>query len=178
MMAVVSTQDRSLEAVDVESLYRTHGSELVRLATLATGDRDQAEEVVQDLFARWWVRPPTIDSPERTAAFLRVSVLNACRSGFRRGAARERAHLRLVTSDERAPALAAETTAVRRESERAVLRAVRTLPRSQRDCVLLRYWMDVTEAATAETLGISVGTVKSNCHRAMKRLAPLLEGLR
>ncbi len=177
-MAVVSTQDGSLAAVDIESLYRTHASELVRLATLATGDRAQAEEVVQDLFARWWVRPPSIDSVERTAAYLRVSVLNACRSGFRRGAARERAHLRLVTSTDTADVAAAEVTAVRRDREREVLRAVRTLPTSQRDCVLLRYWMDLTEAATAETLGISVGTVKSNCHRAMKKLAPLLEGLR
>ncbi len=41
-MAVVSTQDGSLAAADVESLYRTHASELVRLATLATGDRAQA----------------------------------------------------------------------------------------------------------------------------------------
>ena len=62
-------------------------------------------------------------------------------------------------------------------AEFASAAALATLPRGQRAVVVLRFYDDLTEAATAETLGISVGTVKSQTARALKalRASSLLE---
>ncbi len=58
------------------------------------------------------------------------------------------------------------------------LAAIRTLPRRQRDVVLLRFYLDMTEAEIAGALGVSAGTVKTSAHRALRTLAPLLAELR
>jgi RNA polymerase sigma factor (sigma-70 family) len=60
--------------------------------------------------------------------------------------------------------------------ERAdVLAALRKLPARQRDVLLLRYYLDLSERETAEALGITNGTVKVHAHRGLIALAPLLE---
>ena len=68
--------------------------------------------------------------------------------------------------------------AIRRQAEAAVspdvLRALAQLPPRKRACVVLRYYLDLSEADTAAALGISVGTVKSQTARALARLRPLL----
>jgi RNA polymerase sigma factor (sigma-70 family) len=55
-----------------------------------------------------------------------------------------------------------------------VLQALAMLPQRKRACVVLRYYLDLSEADTAAALGISVGTVKSQTARALQRLRPLL----
>ena len=55
-----------------------------------------------------------------------------------------------------------------------VLYALASLPHRKRACVVLRYYLDLSEADTAAALGISVGTVKSQTARALQRLRPLL----
>jgi DNA-directed RNA polymerase specialized sigma24 family protein len=55
-----------------------------------------------------------------------------------------------------------------------VLRALASLPQRKRECVVLRYYLDLSEAQTARALGISVGTVKSQTARALQQLRPLL----
>ena len=55
-----------------------------------------------------------------------------------------------------------------------MLAAVRTLPRRQREVLILRYWSDLSEADIAKTLGIAAGTVKSNASRGLARLEQLL----
>ena len=52
----------------------------------------------------------------------------------------------------------------------ALIRALAQLPRRQRTVVVLRYLEDMAERDVAATLGITVGTVKSTCHQALKRL--------
>ena len=60
------------------------------------------------------------------------------------------------------------------EEHGRVLAAVRTLPRRQREVLVLRYWSDLSEADIAATLGVAVGTVKSNASRGLARLQKLL----
>jgi RNA polymerase sigma factor (sigma-70 family) len=55
-----------------------------------------------------------------------------------------------------------------------VLEALRQLPRQQRAVVVLRYYSDLSESSIADALGCTVGTVKSNGHRATQRLRELL----
>lgn len=162
---------------DLEGWYRAHRVELVRLAAYALGDAGAAEEVVQDLFARLYLRPPDLREPDAVLRYLRSAVLNRCRSRVTRGRTGRLAVERL----QRAPGPAGRSTeeaGVDASTRAAILAAVRRLPRRQRDVVLLRYWLDLPEVEIAATLGVSPGTVKTSAHRAMHALAPLLEDLR
>lgn len=161
----------------IESWYRQHAADLVRLGALACGDASLAEDAVQEVFAGMYRRPPVLRDEDRPLPYLRTAVLNRCRSGIRRRASGDRAVLRLLgraaTVDEDV-----EAAAVSSSTHRQVLDAVRALPSRQRDVILLRHWLHLSEAEIAETLGISAGTVKSAASRARAALAPTLEALR
>lgn len=175
-MALVSTEQSFDALADLEALYRRHRTDLVRLGALALGDPGRAEEVVHDVFARLHRRGLHIMEPSKVAAYLRSAVLNGCRSSQRRLGAGDRARLRMVR--ERPPAVDVERSAVDASVRTEVMAAIRRLPDRQRDCLLLRYYLDLSEAEIADTLGISEGTVKSSTARARQALATTLEGLR
>lgn len=61
---------------------------------------------------------------------------------------------------------------------RQVLERVRRLPRRQLDCIVLRFYAQLSEAEIARTLDIDVGSVKTHLHRARRALAESLEELR
>ena len=150
---------------------------LVGAARLLLDDRHQAEEVVQEAFVRvrvgWW----RVHDPERAAGYLRSTVVNLARTGLRRRALariRDPQHARA----NRLTAVAAEETAVLRDEHRRVASALDHLPRRQRECVVLRYYLDLSEAEIARTLDISAGTVKTHMHRALAALGVRLEELR
>lgn len=161
----------------VADWYREHFVELVRLGTLACGDASIAEDAVQDVFAGMHRRPPKLRDPHRPLPYLRAAVLNRCRSGIRRRTTGERATLRLAAGE---PSTVddVERDAVGSDTRREVLAAVRSLPHRQRDVLLLRHWLGLSEAEIAATLGVSPGTVKSAASRARTTLAPVLEALR
>lgn len=89
-------------------------------------------------------------------AYLRISVLNGCRSVLR---ARKRARLRGAATDDSA-VWSAESAALAGEDRRAVLRAIAQLPRRQREVLVLRYFLGLSDSEIAD-LGISRGTVVS-----------------
>ena len=156
----------------LEALYRSEYRALVRLAALLVDDRETAEEVVQDAFVAVHLRRGRPASVDGALPYLRSAVLNGARSALRRRGVRRR-----PVAVAPAPAVAsasAETGALAAEGDRALLAAVRGLPDRQRDCLVLRYWLDLTEPAIAETLGISVGSVKTHIHRGTAALAALL----
>lgn len=151
-------------------LYTRHYRELVRLAAFLTGDRDTAEEVVQDAYVKVHGSWRGLREPDKADAYLRTAVVNASRSRMRR---------RQVAAKHRPEPLpdmaSAESFALQTTRREAVLAALRQLPRRQREAVTLRYYGDLTEAQTATAMGCSVGSVKSHTSRAMAALRPLLE---
>jgi RNA polymerase sigma-70 factor (sigma-E family) len=156
--------------VDIAQLYATQRLGLVRLATLLVDDVPSAEDVVQDAFMALHKRQHTLRSPEAAAGYLRTSVINGCRSALRRRRVRRR-----HPEAELPPAgPAVDDHLLAAEEHEHVLAAVRTLPRRQREVLVLRYWSDLSEADIAATLGIAVGTVKSNASRGLTRLEKLL----
>ncbi|HLT16065.1 MAG TPA: sigma-70 family RNA polymerase sigma factor, partial [Acidimicrobiales bacterium] len=146
---------------------------LVRLASLLLDDVATCEEVVQDAFVHVWRRPPALRDETRLAAYQRSAVLNWARSQRRRRGVRRR-HLRSVGPPPTAPA--AEATALAGDADDAVLRALRALPDRQREVLALRYYLDLSEAEIAATLGVSAGSVKTHAHRGLRALAEALEG--
>ncbi len=151
----------------VAVLYHRHRTELVRLAYGLLGDLDGAEEIVQDAFAALLSRWPSIRDIESAPRYLRAAVVNGVRGRWRRRRVRELADKTL----HRDPP-ATETDLVERS---VVLAAVGRLPMRKRACVLLRYYLDLSEIETAAVLGTSVGTVKSQTSKALSQLAGLLE---
>ena len=177
MMASIAS-DHDPEATpfavaDLADTYREHYRSLVRLASLLLDDVGACEEVVQDAFVQVWQRGPALRTPDRLPAYLRSAVLNGARSQLRRRIVRRR-HLAAVPD----PAPAAETTALAGDPDQAVLRALRALPERQREVLALRYYLDLSEAEIAATLGISAGSVKTHAHRGLATLAEQLEDSR
>jgi RNA polymerase sigma-70 factor (sigma-E family) len=149
----------------VTSLFRAHGLELIRTAVLLTGDRATAEDIVQDAFLGLYLALPRLRDEGRIAGYLRVSVVNGCRSVLR---ARRRASLVRVVHDP--PALSAESAVLADEDRRAVIAALGRLPRRSREVIVLRYFLDLPYEEIAAILGISRGTVSSTISRALDRL--------
>jgi RNA polymerase sigma factor (sigma-70 family) len=136
------------------------------MALLLVGDQASAEDVVQEAFVGLYRGLGRLSDPGRAAGYLRVSVLNGCRSVLR---ARKRARLRRAE-----PAVAvwsAESAVLAGEERRAVLQAVARLPRRQREVLVLRYYFGLTDPEIAADLGVSRGTVASTASRALAALA-------
>ena len=152
-------------------LYTAEYASLVRLATLLIGDLGTAEEVVQDCFVALHQRWARLRDQGTGAAYLRRSVVNRCRSVQRHRSVVDR-FLRRARS---APVPSAEAQALDADRYADVLAAVRTLPGRQREALVLRYYLDLSEAQTAEVMGISHGAVKSHTARALAALRRVLE---
>ena len=171
-------------AASVTALYAEHALGLVRLAVVVTGDRAAAEDIVQDAFLglyRRWERLPEMAAP---LAYLRVSVMNGCRTAMRR---RSRQGLSFGglggDLDEAASARpggptglaeSAEASVLLGEEQRLVATALWKLPRRQREAVVLRYYLELSVEETAQVMGVSPGTVKSATHRALAAVGRIL----
>jgi RNA polymerase sigma-70 factor (sigma-E family) len=151
----------------VTALYQSHALGLTRLAFGMLGDRPAAEDVVQEAFCglyRAWDRLPDHD---RVLGYLRVSVLNGCRSAIRRN--------RRVPRPLAVPAApSAEADALAGEDQRAAVAALRRLPPRQREALVLRYLADLPEYETALAMGVSRGTVKSTTAWTLAALGRML----
>jgi len=111
--------------------------------------------------------------PHAAVGYLRSTVVNLTRSRQR--------HLAVVRrlAPGRAPDVeSAEHDVVRRESHRELVTALGRLSTRHREALVLRYWLDLTEAEMAEAMSISRGTVKSHVSRGLDALAALMEGNR
>jgi RNA polymerase sigma-70 factor (sigma-E family) len=154
----------------VEELYAAHYRRLVRLSVLLVRDVETAEEVVQDSFVAMHGRWRRLRDPDKGLAYLRQTVVNRSRSVLRHRAVEAR-HLTPVRADRPG----ADEDAVAAERRTQVLDALRVLPDRQREVLALRYYLDLSEAEIAETLGISRGAVKSHASRGAASLRNLLE---
>ena len=155
----------------VEVMFLEHGRGLVRMARLFVDDRNAAEDLVQEAFIRLARSAHRIEDERKAAAYLRSIVLNLARDHNRRGLVSLRHRLPL---DDREASV--EDEIVLSEEHKQVVDALRTLPRRQRDCLILRYYDELAIDDIAGTLGISRNSVKTHLTRAMRSLERELEG--
>lgn len=153
-------------------LYLAHFAALVRLAVLLLDEPAAGEDVVQEAYIRVASARRHLRNPDAALAYLRRTVLNLSRSEMRRRMTAAR-HLPSVSSPE------AGRDELHDLVERdALVSALRALPRRQREAVALRYYADLSEAQTAEVMGVSVGTVKSQTSRGLEQLSRRMEATR
>jgi RNA polymerase sigma-70 factor (sigma-E family) len=157
----------------VRALYERNHADMVRFAAFLTGNVDAAEDVAHEAFIRVFDAWDRIEDPARADAYLRTTVVNVVRSGYRRdevAARRAERHLVAVPS--------AEDDALGQLGRQHVLTVISSLPLQQRACVVMRHWMRMTESEIAETLGVSVGSVRTHVKRGTAALKDRLGGTR
>ncbi len=162
-------------ATDLPGLFRRHHAELVRLAVLIVRDQPTAEDVVQDVFTRLHARGHREGDLDDALVYLRAAILNGCRSVLRRKAIGSRLHGMRDWPNSPSVTRSAEQEVIRAEDRDEVLRALAALPARRREVLVLRYYLNLSEAEIAATLGISPGTVKSTAARGIAALARSLK---
>lgn len=145
---------------DFDAFVVASSPRLLRTAYLLTRDAALAEDLLQTALVKAWSAWERIDGPPEP--YVRRIVATTFATSWRR---RWRGELASDEVPEPPPGPAAAT-----DDRHDLWVALGRLPRRQRAVVVLRYFDDLTEAATAEALGCSVGTVKSQTSKAMAHL--------
>jgi RNA polymerase sigma-70 factor (sigma-E family) len=145
-------------------LYEEHALELIRIAHVMLGSKTSAEDAVQEAFYGLYHHWGRLRDQDRALSYLRSSVLNGCRSTLRR---RARGH---AVGPGEPTASSAEVAVLGSERRRAVMQALRQLPARQREALVLRFYLDESDAQIAAEMGIGESTVRSTIHRALAAL--------
>lgn len=150
---------------DFGAFVAARATSLLRVAYLACGDATEAEDLLQTALERTYRSWDRVrhDNPE---PYVRRVIINAAISRARR-----RAILSIIPTHS-PPERSVRATDV--DLRHVLMEALRALPPRQRAVVVLRYWEDLSETQTAEVLGCSVGTVKSQASKAMAKLRSAL----
>jgi RNA polymerase sigma-70 factor (sigma-E family) len=153
------------EEHDFGAFVATRATTLLRVAYLACGDKAEAEDLLQTALERTYRNWDRVrhDSPE---PYVRRVIVNAAISRARRRAILSIIPMRTL------PERAARSSDV--DLRHVLMDVLRDLPPKQRAVIVLRYWEDLSEAQTAEVLGCTVGTVKSQASKAMAKLRTAL----
>jgi RNA polymerase sigma-70 factor (sigma-E family) len=149
---------------DFTAYLQARQGRLLRTAYLLTGDQHQAEDLLQTSLAKLYLAWDRVRDRESVDAYVRRIMVNENNSLWRRGWRRREHPAEVVPDGSPVHDVYDEGLGA------AVWEIVQTLPRKARAVVVLRYYEQLSEAETAAVLGISVGTVKSQCSRALAAL--------
>ena len=154
----------------IAAMYSTEYRSLVRISVVLVGDVGTAEEVVQECFIAMYAAWRRLKNVDKAVNYLRRSVVNRSRSVLRRR----------IVADKHVPKHepdmpSAEQGAITQLERTAVIAALRSLPVRQREAIMLRYYLDLSEEEVASAMRISRGAVKSHTARAKAALRAVLE---
>ncbi len=152
-------------------LVRRYQKVAVRVAYLVSGSEADAEDIAQDAFVKAYASMDRFDQGRPWSPWLLRIVRNEALNRRRRSGRQARLALQMATdpvSGDAAPS--PEAVAVASEQQARLLRAVNSLPSSQRDVIVCRYFLELSEEETRHALGIAPGTVKSRTARALKAI--------
>jgi RNA polymerase sigma factor (sigma-70 family) len=171
----LATRARDGDQQAWELLVRRYQEPAFRLAFLLLGDPDEAEDVAQDAFIRAYLHLDSYDWTRPLRPWLLSIVANLARN-------RQRSLGRYLAAMRRLFAVTPRSIDVPygRDSQaqweaQRLREAVGRLSRAGQEVVYCRYFLALSEAETAEVLGIAPGTVKSRTHRALKQLRTVIE---
>jgi RNA polymerase sigma-70 factor (sigma-E family) len=144
-----------------DDFVAARSSGLLRTAYLLTRDHALAEDLLQTALTKAWFAWSRIEG--RPEPYVRRILVNTYATWWRRRWNAEQAYGDL-------PEVAAAPATDRSDAGQDLWQAMGRLPRRQRAVVVLRYFEDLTEAETADLLGVTVGTVKSQASKALAKL--------
>ncbi|MFI7645950.1 SigE family RNA polymerase sigma factor [Micromonospora sp. NPDC049460] len=147
-----------------EEFVTARGGALLRFALMLTGDRHQAEDLVQSVLAKAYVRWARVAGMSRPEAYLKQVLVNENLRWWRRLSSRE---LPVAAPGDGAAGPDAAGSHAARDAAWALLRR---LPRRQRAVLVLRYYEDLSDTQIAEVLGCAPATVRSQAARALATL--------
>jgi RNA polymerase sigma-70 factor (sigma-E family) len=156
---------------DFRDFVAARSQRLLSTAYLLTGDRDLAQDLLQNALLqayRHWKRVSSAGDPE---AYVRRILVNQRISWWRR----RRMDAVSIPEYHDAVAGVVDDPSGGLVDRDQVWRALRGLAPRTRAVIVLRYWEDMSEATTAEQLGCTVGTVKSLASRGLARLRELID---
>jgi len=151
-------------------IYGSEYGSLVRMSAMLLGDVGTAEEVVQDSFIAVHANWRGLRDTDKAVHYLRSAVLNRSRSVLRRRAVADR-HMPRPEPD----MPSAEHAALTRLERLAVISALRSLPPRQREALVLRFYLDLSEEQAAAAMNISTGALKSHTFRGKAAMRAILE---
>ncbi len=164
----------------VEWLFDTEFSKLVGATRVLLDSREDAEEVVQEAFTRLLTSRRKMRDVDNAPAYLRTVAFNLARSRLRKRRTVRRSQPSVehaaVLAHSAAGQLTPEAALLKEADSEAMLAALDELPVRQRECLVLRYFMSLSEAEIAKTLKISKGSVKTHTSRGLSGLRILMGG--
>jgi RNA polymerase sigma-70 factor (sigma-E family) len=175
-MGMAGTAHGSRSAARTESvstLFVVHHRRLVGLAALLVTDQETAEDVVQEAFAGLYRRWRQLRDPDAAVAYLNRAVVNGSRDALRHGRRATALVPRLVPRS--VETASAEHDAIQHDDADRLWQAITQLPPRQLQVLVLRYYLNHSEAEIAATLGVSRGSVKKHASRGLASLARCLE---
>jgi RNA polymerase sigma-70 factor (sigma-E family) len=152
---------------EFDRFAEAEGPGLFRLAYSVCGDRERAEDAVQEAFAQVYPRWSRLREP---LAYARRVTVNGTRDAWRRDSRQDQASAALERQPQQDPIVPQDLVV----EWSALGGALAEVPHDQRVVVVLRYGSQLTEAETATVLGIPVNTVKTRCRRGLMRLREVL----
>jgi RNA polymerase sigma-70 factor (sigma-E family) len=155
---------------EFEEFVTARSAALFRTAVLLTGNRQDAQDLVQSALeraCRHWNRVAAAEQPE---AYLRRILVNSLKDRWRL----RRRMVEVPFDDAWPPAPSGQSPYRQVELRRSMIAELRRLPVGMRSVLVLRYFEDLSEAEIARTLNCSTGTVKSQASRGLARLRDAL----
>lgn len=162
---------RSFDRIEVEDLVELYSNMIYRLALSRLGNREDAEDITQEVFMRYVQAEPELYSEEHRKAWLLRVTMNCCANA--RNSAYNRHHATLT--DELA-AITADPNADIPEEDQAIA-LIQQLPPRYRQAIHLYYYEELSVAQIAQLMDSREGTIKSLLHRGRNRLRRLMEDI-
>jgi RNA polymerase sigma-70 factor (sigma-E family) len=148
------------------ALYAEHAPRALRFAFLLTGERELAEDLVQDAFIKVMGRFGDLRREEAFATYLRKTIVNLSYGTFRR----RRVERQYLSRERRYSGASAPTSGPDLDRDDELWSRLEQLPPRQRVALVLRYYEDLSEKQTAAAMGCSLRTVKSLVNRGLVAL--------
>jgi RNA polymerase sigma-70 factor (sigma-E family) len=152
-----------LADVDFRDFVAARSASLFRGALVLTGNREAAEDLVQETLERAWPKWRTIATKDAPEAYVRRIMVNLANDRWRR-------FRRTIAQQDNGDGAAPGDEYARVDSRDQLVRALQALPMRMRTVVVLRYFHNLSDAEIAADLGISRGAVRSQLSRGMDRL--------
>lgn len=154
----------------VTRLYQDYAKDVLRVSYFYIGNREKAEDIMQEVFIKVLKKPPTLEEGKEKSWLLKVA-LNLCRDYWRSSWAK-----RVLLGTKALELAADEFSMDDRDEKAALLQAINRLSPPYKEVILLFYYQNLSLKEIADVLGQPEGTVASKISRARSQLKKMLEG--